>query len=273
MNVLFTLLRKHLGESRWLIGLSCAALFGISILTVWLASFVEQSFPTGGVPTNPERFRFLSALGGQQMDNSTAAIEVCWWNHPFIVLIILGWVFARGSGVVSGEIERGTIDLTLSRPISRSIYLTSQILFSILGLILLATALILGNLVATPFFKLISPPGLLTLLKPAANLVAMGMAVFGYTMPFSTIDVVRWRAALIAVAITLLGIVGLTLSPIFPDYKWLERISIFQFYAPVAVVIKGEPLLYNSTILLLVFGVGAGLSYWSFSRRDLPSNS
>ena len=36
MNVLPTLLRRHLVESRWTLGLSSAAFFGLAVLTTWL---------------------------------------------------------------------------------------------------------------------------------------------------------------------------------------------------------------------------------------------
>ena len=39
------------------------------------------------------------------------------------------------------------------------------------------------------------PPSILTLLRPAAMVVTLGMAVYGYTLPFSALDAVRWRPA------------------------------------------------------------------------------
>ena len=273
MSVLLTLIRKHISESRWMLGLSSLAFFALSIVTVWMASRFERLFESGEFASDPRRFGFLRGLGGANMDYSTTALEICWWNHPVIVLTVLSWAISRGSGAVAGEIERGTIDVTLSRPISRSTYLTSQILFAILGLLIMVAALVVGNLVGTPFFKLKSPPALLTLLKPSAIIVAMGMAVFGYTIPFSTSDVVKWRPTLFSSAATLIGLIGMSVAPQFEGYQWLEKFSVFQAYAPVTVAIKGEPLHFNSTVLLVVFSVGIAFSYWNFGRRDLPSNS
>ena len=273
MAVLFTLVRKHLGESRWLLGMSSLAFFALSIVTVWMASRFERLFDSGEIASDPRRFGFLRGLGGANMDYSTTALEICWWNHPVIVLTVLSWAMSRGAGAVAGEIERGTIDVTLSRPISRRTYLTSHILFALLGFVVLVAALVAGNLVGTPFFKLKSPPTILTLLKPGAMMVVMGMAVFGYTIPFSTFDVVKWRPTLISSAATLIGLIGMSVAPQFEGYKWLEKFSVFQAYAPVTVALKTDPLLYNSSVLLIVFLVGVALSYWNFSRRDLPSNS
>ena len=106
--------------------------------------------------------------------------------------------------------------------------------------------------------------------------VTLGMAVFGYTLPFSSLDVVRWRATLAGSAITLAGLVSLSFAPWFDDYwfhDWLERASVFQAYAPVTVALKGDPLAYNATVLTLVSLTGIALAYGIFSGRDIPSNS
>ena len=36
----------------------------------------------------------MRALGGKNMDYSTLALEICWWNHPVIVLTVLGWAIS-----------------------------------------------------------------------------------------------------------------------------------------------------------------------------------
>src|SRR5205823_6607009 len=117
MNLLIALLRKHLIESRWIIGVSTAAFFGLSVLTTWMAMRFERLIDLGELGADVRRFGFLRALGGPAMDYSTTALVVCWWNHPVIVLTVLAWVIGRGSTSVAGEIERGTIDVTLSRPV------------------------------------------------------------------------------------------------------------------------------------------------------------
>lgn len=271
MNVVVVLIRKHLLESRWLLGLSSVAFFGLSWLTVWMATRFERLIDLNELG---RRGRMLMGLGGPAMDLSTTALEVCWWNHPVIVLTILAWAVTRASAAVAGEIERGTIDVTLSRPISRRAYLTSQILFAVLGLLLLGFSLIAGNVVASVFYTLKAPPTAWTLMKPAAMVVTLGMAVYGYALPLSAIDVVRWRPGLVASAVTLAGLVSMSVAPQFPDYqKLLENLSVFQLYAPVTVAMKGDPLSFNVTILLAVFLAGVVLSFFLFLRRNLPSNS
>jgi ABC-2 type transport system permease protein len=273
MNVVFTLVRKHLVEAKWMLGLSAAALCGLTILTTWLTSLTERQMDSGEMARNPRRFGVLRFLGGPEMDFSTTALEVCFWNHPVVVLTVLSWAVSRGSWAVAGEIERGTVDVTLSRPVSRSSYLTSQILATTLGLMALAFGLIAGCELGSLFFTLKAPPSFWTLLKPATMVVTLGMAVYGYTLPFSALDVVRWRPTLAGAGITLTGLIAMTVSRQYEGYEWLDNLSVFNLYAPVTVAMKGAPLAYNASVLLGVFATGAAASYWLFSRRDLPSNS
>jgi ABC-2 type transport system permease protein len=276
MNTLRTLLRKHFIESRLMLCLSASAFFGLAVLMTWLASRFERLIASGELDLE-RRARgvgVLRVLGGPEMDFSTTAMEVCWWNHPVIVLTVLSWAVSRGAASVAGEVERGTVDVTLSRPVSRPAYLWSQVIFATLGLVALATALVVGTLVGGMIYPLKAPPGLGTLLRPAAMIVTLGMAVYGYTLPFSSVDVVRWRPSLAAGAVTLGGLISMSVASQFDDYeKLLERLSVFRAYAPVTVALKGEPLGYNCTVLLLVFGAGLIVSFLAFVRRDIPSNS
>jgi ABC-2 type transport system permease protein len=274
MIQLVVLVRKHATESRWMLGISSTAFFLLGWLTSWLAHRFEVLIDKGEIGPAVGRVGVMRVLGGPAMDYSTTALEIMWWNHPVIILTVLAWAVSRGSAAAAGEIERGTIDVTLSRPVSRSSYLSSQVIFTFLGLVLLVLMLILGVEFGRLFYTMKAPPSVLTLLKPATMVVALGLAVFGYTLPFSAADVVRWRPTLFSSAITLTGLVAYSLASQFPDYKtFLQSLTVFDLYAPVTVALKGDPLLYNTGVLLLIFVAGLVVSYVLFLRRDLPSNS
>ncbi len=268
------LLRKQFLETRWVLGILTLSFFALAILTVWLTFRFERLIERGEVGPAIRRYGFLRALGGSNMDYSTTALLICWWNHPVIVLSVLGWSIMRGTSGVAGEIERGTLDLTLSRPVSRSTYLLSQVVFAALGLLLLSTALIVGIETGARFYALKNLPSVATLLRPAAMLMSLGLAVFGYTLPVAAWDVVRWRPGLASAGATLVGLIAMSVATQFEGYEWyLERLSVFRAYAPVTVSIKGEPLGYNVAVLVSLFAAGVALGLLIFARRDLPTNS
>lgn len=267
------LVRKQLRDSRWLLGLSTLAFFAMSWGTVYLAHRFEILKARGELGRDIRRFGFLRGLGGAAMDYSTTALEVCWWNHPFVILIVLGWAVARGSSAIAGEIERGTLDLVLSRPVARSTFLLSQVIASVIGLFALATALILGNVIGTQFNVVESPPSVDVLIKPAVMVFLLGWSIYGYTLPFSAIESNRWRPMVLSIAITLGGLIAMSVAPQFEGLDWLEKLSVFQAYAPVTVALQGDPLLYNSVVLGIVGLVGVVLGFAGLWGRDLPTSS
>jgi ABC-2 type transport system permease protein len=278
MRPFWALIRKQIVESRWTLGLSAAALFGLGWLFVYVTSLNEaeilrllESDSEGG-----GRIQWMRNLGVAERPTSVA-IMMAFWNHPFIVLLISIWAIGRGSAAVSAEIERGTLDMILSRPVSRFIYLASQVLVATVGLLILATALLAGASIAVGYNVLHEPPSSATLFKPALNLCALGLPIYGYTLLASAVDHVRWRPTSIGSVLTLGGFIAYVISmiPVLQDMSWkpwLERISIFKAYNPVELVTTGESLQFN---LLVLSGIGVSciaLAFVAFVLRDLPTN-
>jgi ABC-2 type transport system permease protein len=274
MRVVLALVRKNLLDSRWLLAMNSLALFGLCWVFVYAAHRIEKEIVKNiQAATGGRELRTLRALGGSSMDFSTAAIEMAFWNHPFVLLIFSVWAIARGSAAVAGEIEKGTMDLVLSRPVARTSFLASQVVTAVAGFLLMAGAMIAGNLVGSHYNTLISPASAFTLSKPALNLVAFGWAIFGYTLFLSSFDFVRWRPNLIASVITLAGFIALVLAAIPQlDLKWLEKFSIFKAYDPVEVVTKGESLAFNAGLLGGIGAIGVVIGFLVFARRDLPTS-
>jgi ABC-2 type transport system permease protein len=266
------LIRMHLLESRWFLSLGASAMFGLGWIFVHVTSLIESKMRLSGAGSFAA---LLESKGGSMSQYSSVAMEMTWWNNPAILLMIALWAISRGSIAVAGELERGTLDWQLSRPVSRAGYLCSHILVAVLGQLILVAALVAGNLAATQVNHLESPPALLTLLKPAFNLAVLGVAIFGYTLMISAASSVRWRPNLIGSVVTMGGFIILVIAymPSMDDWKWIESLSIFRAYTPVEVVIKGESLLFNTGILGLIASVGMLVGYFVFRTRDLPSSA
>jgi ABC-2 type transport system permease protein len=60
------------------------------------------------------------------------------YDEPIVVLCISIFAIARGTDAISGEVNRGTMELLLAQPVSRLQALYSQALVTVSGLILLA---------------------------------------------------------------------------------------------------------------------------------------
>ena len=151
MTPFLALLRKQIHESRWTLGLSAAVLFGLGWLFVWVTALNEaEILKRLGDDSEQGRIRLLRMMGVAEDPDSISLIMTS-WSHPFILLLISIWAIGRGSAAVAAEVERGTMDLLLSRPIPRWAYLTSGVIVSLFGLVALAGALMAGASIAVHY--------------------------------------------------------------------------------------------------------------------------
>jgi ABC-2 type transport system permease protein len=279
MTGFLALLRKQSIESRWVFVLTFLAIFGFGWLCVYLTSRTESRIRREAARGVIPRLALLRGMGVSSMEPSPSLIMTAIWrSNPFILLTIAVWSISRGSVAVAGEVERGTLDLIISRPVSRTQYLTAQVVFAVAGLLALGVALIAGSLAATRYNTLSSPLSAVRLIKPALNLSALGLAIYGYTLLLSALDSVRWRPNLVASSLTLAGFIAwiVSLSPVMADSPWkpwLERLSIFHAFDPVDAVSGAEHLAYNLALLGSIGAVGIVAAWVAFSLRDLPANS
>ena len=258
MSILVALIRKSWLDVRWMLLMIAGTAFGLCWLFVFFTRKIETRprFP-GNVPTIEIEMRF-------------------WENVPLFLLMIAIWAIARGSAAVAGEIEKGTIDLILSRPVPRPEYLASQFLVGVLGLVLIVAAMVAGNLTGAHYNPLKSPPALLTLAKPALNLAAYGWAIYGYTFLLSSLDLVRWRPMMIASVATLAGYIAHVVANIpqlDESWKWIDHLSIYRACKLLEVATKGETLAFNAGLLGAIGAVGVVVGFLVFHRRDLPAGS
>lgn len=277
------LVRKHLHESKWMLGLSSLVLFGLGWLFVYDVS-VHEAEIVKVLAMSPEeakdvrgRFRFLRRLGLDEQAQSVTFLMPGWKGVPIFMLTIALWAISRGSIAVAAEVERGTLDMVLSRPVTRFNYLTSQVVFGLFGLFFLAAALVAGTWIATRYNVLHQPPTLRQLWRPAVNLAFFGLPIFGYTLLASSVDYARWRPNLIGSVLTLGSFIAQVVAQLNALKEsawktWLERVSLANAFDPVDAVTKLEKFDLHMGVLA---GVGLACitaAYVAFAIRDLPAN-
>ncbi len=277
MSAFLELVRKQVHDSRWTLAFSAVALFGLGWLSVYVTSLRETRIVEAlGSIGDDDRVEWLRRLGLAK-EPSSAEITMAFWNHPIFIILIAIWGVSRGTAAVAAEVERGTMDLLLSRPVSRTAYLASQLVVALSGLVILAAAVALGSSWAVGHNVLRSPPTQGALIKPAMNLAALGLPIYGYTLLASSVDYVRWRPTWIGSSLTLAGFIAfvIVMNPVFADASWkpwVEAVTIFRAYRPVEVVTAGETFATNLAILAGVAAPCIVLAFITFAWRDLPAN-
>jgi ABC-2 type transport system permease protein len=276
MTGFFALLKKLLNESKVMLGLISVALFGLSWFSVYRTAVVQVRLADESGRLAMRIRGAFQIFGGPSMDYSTAALEATtlyWMFVMFPILLAIVWGISRGTAAIAGEQERGSMDLILSRPISRTAFFNAHVLMTLLGFGLIMCAIIGGNLVGTQLNKLENPASFWAVTRPTLNLTALGMAVFGYSVFFSSFDLVRWRPMMWASTLTLAQFIAITIAnqPAWDEWKWLEKVSVLTAFCPVEAAVKGDLLARNVGILTGVFAVGTILAFIIFQRRDLPA--
>lgn len=193
------------------------------------------------------------------------------FTHPLYIVMTLAAIVGLVSRGLAGEMERGTILLTLSRPVSRVRLYLSRVLGLVVVCVLLVGAssigLVVGLALARPEGEL--DYGNLWPLAVACFLLFWaigGLALLASAAASTSGRVVGWAIGFVVVAY-------------FVDYfaaiwDFLEPfaiLSVFNYFDPALALSTGEVPLRHVAVLgvLGVLGVIGGLVI--FERRDLPA--
>lgn len=197
-----------------------------------------------------------------------------------LIVLFSAWAVVRGSDVVSGELNRGTMEMLLAQPVSRRQVYWTPLVTTLCGLVALCliiwTAMHLA--VETSVVRQTRYPELripiwgqtipLTFMSPISesspmravvsswsywpgvvNLLALGVFLLGLTACVSAIDRYRWRTLGIVFGVYFVSGVlklGAMSSPLL---GWLQYLTFFS--------------LYDSQVHIKLAEDGAG-HYWSF---------
>ena len=130
-------LKKCLLEVRLLWAACAVALFAFCWVRVYIVSRLEMSQFASIVEKLWDKVKDFSPVPLSQLLSYSGRIAVT-YDEPIVVLCISIFAIARGTDAISGEINRGTMELLLAQPVSRLQALYSQAAVTVTGLILLA---------------------------------------------------------------------------------------------------------------------------------------
>jgi len=192
--------------------------------------------------------------------------------HP--IAIILTSVFAVGfsASAVAAERQRGTLEVALSRPISRrALYLT--LLVATFGFVAVTiAALLVGSITGSTFSGVIGELAV----RNIPLLWLNGLLLFGSFGAIGLAASVSFDRLAPAIGVTLGVMVVMycleVLGSLWPAAEMLQPYSLFHYLKP-KVVLNGaaEPL--DFAILGVVIAMAMGWALVVFPRRDLAAPS
>lgn len=193
------------------------------------------------------------------------------FTHPLYIVLTGAAVVGYAARTLAGEMDRGIIQIPLSRPISRQAVYTSRLLGATVICILLSltgpAGMIAGLLYARPNGEFAFSHLTAVALSTFALFWAIGgIALCGSAMASTAGRIVGWA-------------LGILIFSYFIDYfasVWeplqsITFLSLFEYYDPAQALVSGQANPRHLAILLAVGAVAALVGLVAFTRRDLPT--
>lgn len=231
------LLSKSLKEGMLLLFVLSLGVVAFSYFRVWVVSEIDSARFKQIIELLPKDWERFSSVDFQWLVSYMGRTAGTFGEPPILLMISL-WAAVRSSDVVSGELNRGTMEMVLAQPISRWCLYRSHSLVTAGGLVLLSSLIWLGMTAAIQWtnVKEVRYPEIrvpltdvkvpLTYGQPietqvslkdvvnpmhflpgAVNLCCIGFFLGGVTSLLSAFDRYRWRTLGISAGLFILSAV------------------------------------------------------------------
>jgi ABC-2 type transport system permease protein len=240
-----------------------------------------------------------SLIGGERISLARAMdVLSIGYVHPLVQVLLCVWAIGHAAGAITGEIDRGTMELLLAQPVPRSRVVAAHFLVDCLTVPLLCLCMWAGTLLGVPLVGPIEPsptdleklpPPLRRELSPEQlrmdplasapallNVAGLLFAVSGYTLWLSAAGRFRGRVLGVAVLLTLLQFLVNVVGQLWSVVEPLRPFTVFYYYQPQGIILDGAWYADAGVWLRLAVlaGVGAAgylMALRVFCRRDLPA--
>ncbi|MFJ3636019.1 hypothetical protein [Streptomyces sp. NPDC090112] len=228
-----------------------------------------QLFSAGGKGP-PSAYRAFSGSSGDVSIASYPGLLGAGLTHPFWIAMQLTAIGSLAAAAVAADVESGTVELVMVRPVSRTRLLgerTAALVIAALALNAAATLTVAAGVALSPDIRRDVPIGGVF----AAGLMGLGFALclIGPAMAVSAAG--RRRAQVVGATIAI-GAVGFAVN--FVALAWspaapLRYLSPFHYYAPGDALAEGSVLWPQFCVLAGAGAVGLLVAHLLIRRRDL----
>jgi len=251
-------------------GLGVVLLAGFHWLFVTFLPLYNMRYKLAYIKRMPE---IVKAMIGPDLMAiiSTTGIGSFAYVHPVSLIVVFGFAILLSSGTISGQIDRGTIDLVLSTPLSRKKFMFTSILAALASGALLIAAMLLGTWIGVKHVgvKLREPYQYGLIVVCAVNLYAAYVVVLGYSTFFSAVSTLRGSAVGWSCAVSLVVYLLHFLAEWWEPIKRISFLGPLHYFRPIKIVAGN----YDPTNdILLLTGTGVALLILAVvcsTRRDI----
>ncbi len=227
--------KKSLIECRWLLLACVVFMFGVHWLRVWISSFFSMRDLETMLSLLPAPIEQLLPVSYTQMA-TTAGQIAAEYDDPVVLLLMTVWAISRGSDTVSGELNRGTMEMVLAQPVTRTSVVATQGIVTLSGAAVLALAAWLGTCTGLATVTLETKIDPRVFLPAALNLFALGAFLAGLSTMVSAGTNYRARTIGIVGGFYAVSMVVKIVSRMAPGWEWLAYTSFFTPFEPQLLV-------------------------------------
>ena len=267
--------RKTWGDQS-LLGLAFAVLWAaFPWLYIGLSAQIEMNaFQDVLLRAIPEDWQKMSGVPFSEVATHVGRVALAFVD-PVVVLTATVWGVTRGSDAVSGQLERGTLEMILAQPVRRTALYSTQAFVTICGGFCLCMILYTSVFTAIQFGPWSGKVNPLHFLPAALNVFGLMVCMSGLATCVSACDSYRWRTIGILCAFYVTSLLTKLVGRLSETLSWVGYLSVFNAYEPQRLVggtwSDWQLLLQYNGILLGIGITGYVIGGYIFSRRDLPA--
>ncbi len=214
---------------------------------------------------------FIKALlGGQALrSGNIAGLIAIGYQHPLVLTLYMLFAVGVPTGLLAGEVQRGTMELILSRHVTKTHVYICAGLITVVGMYALVLVMYLGTVASTHLYRFSQPVPLYFFFKIAVVGGLLASAVGGVAL-LAAACFQRGTAVTVTVAYLVVNYFTSIVAEWWPRMKFLEPTTIFHYvHGPKMFQASAWPLGDMGVLIsLLIVSTVLGGVIWS--RRDLP---
>jgi len=210
----------------------------------------------------------MAFFGGDMMEFMTFEGFISLEYYNFIwVFIVGGLVISFATAAIAQEHERGTLELILWQPISRTKFLSAKIITLALIIIVITLITVLGTFASASSVDVVINQSAYWIWAVVGLLLMLAFG--GIAFLLSVIFSERGRANLIAISFLIVSYVLNSLAEIIERIKDFEWLSLFNYYSPQEILRTGEWPWQSIIIFTTVFIFSIMLSIIIFHKKNI----
>ena len=238
--------------------------------TIAMRSFADIVIPAGTdilAASLPKQFQ--AALGIDKLPfNTLNGFLGVIIQHPFLLTIMLGLPITLATGLLTREVETGTLPLLLVRRVGRMQIVFSAAITMAFWSLTASLAVYVGLTYGAQWAHVDPLPDRIMTARLVAGLAMLSLSVAGGALAISTINNERGEAVQWCLVPLLIMYVWNFLAMFWPQAAKVAKYLLFHYYSPVQIILQGRLDPQSTMVFAGVGGVGLLLALLVYWRRE-----